>query len=152
MTAPAVPGADRQRQPYRRLLALATAMTTRRTLTDLLQDLAGQLQGVLDCQSLGIMLYDGARYVMRWHLLETSAPTRWPIPQEVPLEGSMAGGEVWSCRPVCMEKRFCSVYELCYPGMLTSFRYCLNLLSKSPTTLTYDFRSGHYQWPREISR
>ena len=92
MTEPAVPCADRQRQPYRRLLALATAMATRRTRTDLLQDLAGHLQGSLDFQSLGIMLYDGARHVMRWHLLETSAPTRRPIPQNVPLGGSMAGG------------------------------------------------------------
>jgi hypothetical protein len=92
MTEPAGPGADWQRQPYRRLLALATAMATDRTLTDLLQDLAGQLQGFLDFQSLGIMLYDGARHVMRWHLLETSAPTRRPLPQDVPLEGSMAGG------------------------------------------------------------
>ena len=56
MTEPAVPCADRQRQPYRRLLALATAMATGRTLTDLLQDLAGHLQGFLDFQSLGIML------------------------------------------------------------------------------------------------
>ena len=136
MTEPAVPCADRQRQPYRRLLALATAMATGRTLTDLLQDLAGHLQGFLDFQSLGIMLYDGARHVMRWHLLETSAPTRRPIPQNVPLGGSMAGGQVWSCRPVCMEKRFGAVYALCYPGTLTSFRYCPNLLSKSPTTLT----------------
>jgi hypothetical protein len=111
MTEPAVPCADWQRQPYGRLLALATAMATGRTLTDLLQDLAGHLQGLLDFQSLGIMLYDGARHVMRWHLLETSAPTRRPIPQDVPLEGSMAGGQVWSCRPVCMEKAL--LFGLC---------------------------------------
>jgi hypothetical protein len=136
MTEPAVPCADRQRQPYRRLLALATAMATGRTLTDLLQDLAGHLQGLLDFQSLGIMLYDGARHVMRWHLLETSAPTRRPIPQDVPLEGLMPGGQCGLAVLFAWKKRFCTVYELCYPGTLTSFRYCLNLLSKSPTTLT----------------
>jgi hypothetical protein len=83
MTEPAVPCADWQRQPYRRLLALATAMATGRTLTDLLQDLAGHLQGFLDFQSPGIMLYDGARPVamappgdQRTH--ETANPSRCP--------------------------------------------------------------------------
>jgi formate hydrogenlyase transcriptional activator len=111
MTEPAVQCADWQRRPYRRLLALSTAMTTRRNLTDLLQDLVGHLQGFLDFQSLGIMLYDGAQHVMRWHLLEPSALTGRPIPHEVPLEGSMAGWvwqhqQPWVTRDIHQETRF----------------------------------------------
>src|SRR5437899_1741395 len=40
------------------------------------------------------MLHDGSRNVMRLHLLESCAPTKWKAPTEVPMEGSIAGW-VW---------------------------------------------------------
>jgi formate hydrogenlyase transcriptional activator len=76
------------------LLELSKAIASHHNLSDLLHDLAGQLHDLFDFHYLGIMLHDGARNVMRLHIVETSEPAMYQAPAEVPVEGSIAGW-VW---------------------------------------------------------
>ena len=68
-------------------------------------------------------------------LLRGDARPAHPLPQLCHKDTGRPGGRCGLAVLFAWKKRFCSVYELCYPRTLTSFRYCPNLLSKSPTTL-----------------
>jgi formate hydrogenlyase transcriptional activator len=86
--------ADEQTKKYLTLLELSKAIASHRDLTGLFHDLACRLRNLFDFSHLGVLLHDGARNVMRLHLLETCEPTQWQAPTEVPMEGSIAGW-VW---------------------------------------------------------
>ena len=81
-------------EQYLTLLELSKAIAAHRDLSRLFHDLACRLQTLFNFRDLGVMLHDGSRNVMRLHLLETCAPTKWKPPTEVPMEGSIAGW-VW---------------------------------------------------------
>jgi len=81
-------------EQYLTLLELSKAIASHRDLSRLFHDLACRLQTLFNFRDLGVMLHDRSRNVMRLHLLETCAPTKWKAPTEVPIEGSIAGW-VW---------------------------------------------------------
>ena len=81
-------------EQYLTLLELSKAIAAHRDLSRLFHDLACRLQTLFNFRDLGVMLHDDSRNVMRLHLLETCAPTKWKAPTEVPMEGSIAGW-VW---------------------------------------------------------
>ena len=81
-------------EQYLTLLELSKAIAAHRDLSRLFHDLACRLQTLFNFRDLGVMLHDSSRNVMRFHLLETCAPTKWKAPTEVPMEGSIAGW-VW---------------------------------------------------------
>jgi len=83
-----------QPEQYLTLLELSRAIGAHRDLSRLFHDLACRLQTLFNFRDLGVMLHDDSRNVMRLHLLETCAPTKWKPPSEVPMEGSIAGW-VW---------------------------------------------------------
>ncbi len=83
-----------QPEQYLTLLELSKAIAAHRDLSRLFHDLACRLQTLFNFRDLGVMLHDDSRNVMRLHLLETCAPTKWKAPTEVPMEGSIAGW-VW---------------------------------------------------------
>src|SRR5436190_10882388 len=85
---------DLQLRQYQTLLELSKAIVSHRNLTDLFHDLAGRLPRLFDFHNLAVMLHDGARGVMRMHILETSEPAMREFPTEFPVEGSIAGW-VW---------------------------------------------------------
>ena len=85
---------DEQRKKYLTLLELSKAIASHRDLTGLFHDLACRLKNLVDFSHLGVLLYDQKHNVMRFHLLETCEPTEPTTPQEVPMEGSIAGW-VW---------------------------------------------------------
>ncbi|HJT66002.1 MAG TPA: sigma 54-interacting transcriptional regulator [Pyrinomonadaceae bacterium] len=85
---------DEQTKKYLTLLELSKAIASHRDLSGLFHDLACRLQKLVDFSHLGVMLYDSKRNVMRFHLLERCEPAEWQNPEEVPLQGSMAGW-VW---------------------------------------------------------
>jgi formate hydrogenlyase transcriptional activator len=85
---------DEQRKKYLTLLELSKAIASHRDLTGLFHALACRLQSLVDFSHLGVLLYDQKRNVMRFHLLETCEPTEPQTPQDVPMEGSIAGW-VW---------------------------------------------------------
>jgi formate hydrogenlyase transcriptional activator len=80
---------------YRMLLGLSKAIATHRNLSDLFHDLAGRLHDLFDFRFLQVSLHDGARNVMRLHILGTTKPEEQPGPLNVPVEGSISGW-VWS--------------------------------------------------------
>ena len=81
-------------EQYLTLLELSRAIGAHRDLSRLFHDLACRLQTLFNFRDLGVMLHDNSRNVMRLHLLETCAPTKWKAPTEVPMDGSIAGW-VW---------------------------------------------------------
>src|SRR5260370_41390878 len=85
-------------EQYITLLELSKARAAHRDLSGLFHDLACRLQTLFNFRDLGVMLHDSSRNVMRLHLLETCAPTKWKTPTEVPMEGSIAGW-VWQNQP-----------------------------------------------------
>jgi formate hydrogenlyase transcriptional activator len=106
-----VTSAELQTKKYLTLLELSKAIAAHRDLSQLFHDLACRLQNLFNFRDLGVMLYDKPRNVMRLHLLETCAPTKWKTPTEVPIEGSIAGW-VWQnqeslvIRDLQLEDRF----------------------------------------------
>ncbi len=98
-------------EQYLTLLELSKAIATHRDLARLFHDLACRLQTLFNFRDLGVMLHDSSRNVMRLHLLETCAPTKWKAPTEVPMEGSIAGW-VWQnqepvvVRDLALDDRF----------------------------------------------
>jgi len=78
-------------QQYLILLELSKAIASHRDLSDLLHDLAARMHNLFDFENLAVMLYDEHRNVMRMHTLETTDSTMREFPQEVPVEGSIAG-------------------------------------------------------------
>ena len=113
MTTTSAQGAARGLQPeqYLTLLELSKAIAAHRDLSGLFHDLACRLQTLFNFRDLGVMLHDSSRNVMRLHLLETCAPTKWKAPTEVPMEGSIAGW-VWQnqepvvVHDIALEDRF----------------------------------------------
>lgn len=89
-----VAATDEQTRKYLTLLELSKAIASHRQLTQLFHDLACRLQTLFEFSHLGVLLHDRDRDVMKLHLLETCAPTKWQAPQEVPMQGSIAGW-VW---------------------------------------------------------
>jgi formate hydrogenlyase transcriptional activator len=90
----AVQDFDAEQQQYLTLLELSKVIASHRNLDDLFHDLAARLHHLFDFQSISVMLHDGARNVMRLHILETSEPAFRQLPDEVPIEGSITGW-VW---------------------------------------------------------
>src|SRR5438046_7153423 len=87
-------------EQYLTLLELSKAIAAHRDLSRLFHDLACRLQTLFNFRDLGVMLHDSSRNVMRLHLLETCAPTKWKAPTEVPMEGSIAGWVWQNQKPV----------------------------------------------------
>jgi formate hydrogenlyase transcriptional activator len=85
---------DVEQQKYLTLLELSKVIASHRNLNDLFHDLAARIHHLFDFQSISFMLHDGARNVMRLHILETSEPAFRRLPDEVPIEGSITGW-VW---------------------------------------------------------
>src|SRR6266404_3781955 len=85
---------DEQTKKYLTLLELSKAVASHRELSELFHDLACRLHNLFDFSHLGVLLHDGSRNVMRFHVLETCEPTRWQAATEVPMEGTIAGW-VW---------------------------------------------------------
>jgi formate hydrogenlyase transcriptional activator len=85
---------DLPTRQYLALLELSKAIASQGSLSELLHDIAGQLHSLFDFHYLGVMLHDGARKVMRLHLIESDEPAMRQIPAEVPVEGSISGW-VW---------------------------------------------------------
>jgi formate hydrogenlyase transcriptional activator len=85
---------DVEQQGYLTLLELSKVIASHRNLNDLFHDLAARLHHLFEFQSISVMLHDGARNVMRLHILETSEPAFRQLPDEVPMEGSITGW-VW---------------------------------------------------------
>ena len=79
---------------YLTLLELSKAIASHRELSDLVHDLAGHLRKLFDFHYLGVVLHDGARNVMRLHVVEITDPALEHTPTEAPIEGSVAGW-VW---------------------------------------------------------
>jgi formate hydrogenlyase transcriptional activator len=86
--------ADLTRQQYFTLLEISKAIASHRDLKDLFHDLAGRLHNLFDFHNLRVMVHDGARDVMRMHILETSDPAMRQFPAELPVDGSISGW-VW---------------------------------------------------------
>ncbi len=103
--------ADEQTKKYLTLLELSKAIASHRDLSGLFHDLACRLRTLFDFSHLGVIFHDGARNLMRLHLLETCEPTEWPSPTDIPMEGSIAGW-VWQnqepviVRDLNLEDRF----------------------------------------------
>jgi len=85
---------DEQTKKYLTLLELSKAVASHRELSELFHDLACRLHNLFDFSHLGVLLHDGSRNVMRFHVLETCEPTQWQPATEVPMEGTIAGW-VW---------------------------------------------------------
>ena len=81
-------------EQYQGLLAVTEVIATQPDLTSLFHDLAKRLGLLVRFDLLTLLLYDPARNVMRLHLLEAPASDRSALPQEFPIEGSLAGW-VW---------------------------------------------------------
>jgi formate hydrogenlyase transcriptional activator len=83
-----------QLRQYRTLLELSKAIASHRNLSDLFHELAGHLHHLIAFHYLGVLLHDGARNVMRLHVVETSESSMHRLPTEVQIDGS-AVGWVW---------------------------------------------------------
>ncbi len=90
----AVEDFDVEQQQYLTLLELSKVIASHRNLDDLFHDLSTRLHHLFEYKSISFMLHDGARDVMRLHILETSEPAFRQLPDEVPIEGSITGW-VW---------------------------------------------------------
>ncbi|HKX27014.1 MAG TPA: hypothetical protein VJ302_04900, partial [Blastocatellia bacterium] len=71
MSLNAAQSLDLQQQQYRTLFELSKAIASHRNLSDLFHDLAVRLNQIFDFHSIGILLHDESRNVMRVHILET---------------------------------------------------------------------------------
>jgi len=151
LTPSAAQSPDLQLRQYQTLLELSKAIASHRNLPDLLHDLAGRLPRFFDFHNLAVMLHDGARDVMRMHILETSEPAMQQFPTEFPVEGSIAGW-VWQhqqpfvTRDVQQETRFTTlkmvrdfpVKSVCVLPLTTAHRQIGVLSIASEKTGAYD--------------
>ena len=85
---------DLQTKKYLTLLELSKAIAAHRDLPQLFHELACRLHNLVSFNSLGVMLHDSTKDSLRLHLVEACEPTQWDAPEEVPIEGSIAGW-VW---------------------------------------------------------
>ena len=84
---------------YLTLLELSKAVASQGSLSDLLHDVAGPLHSLFDFSYLAVLLYDGARKVMRLHASETEVAAMRQFPNSFPVEGSISGS-VWESQQV----------------------------------------------------
>jgi len=85
---------DLETRQYRTLLELSKAIASHRDLEGLFHDLAGRLHNLFDFQNLAVMLHDGARQLMRMHILEPRQSEMREFLTELPIDGSISGW-VW---------------------------------------------------------
>ncbi|HSB09884.1 MAG TPA: sigma 54-interacting transcriptional regulator [Blastocatellia bacterium] len=140
---------DLPSRQYLALLDLSKAIAQHRDISDLFHDLACRLKGLFDFNYLGVYLHDGARNVMRLHILETCEPKMWQSPSELPIEGTVAGW-VWQNQqplvirdlreesrfPVTQALRDRAVRSLCVLPLTTAQQQLgvLSVLSDKPGT------------------
>src|SRR5499427_6367124 len=103
---------DYESRRYGALLAVSEAIASNRDLASLLQALAQQLNQVVQCDLIKVVLYDADRNVMRLHSLQSDISTFQPESLELTPEESPAG-QVWlTQRPLLIN----NVEQLCpYP-------------------------------------
>jgi formate hydrogenlyase transcriptional activator len=80
--------------PYRALLAVSEAIVSRRDLSALFHELAGQLHQVVRFDYLILCLHDATSNTMRVHVLEGAEPTPLPSVAVLPVEEDPEGW-VW---------------------------------------------------------
>src|SRR4030095_17215549 len=85
---------DYELRRYGALLAVSEAIASNRDLASLLQALARQLNQVVQCDLIKVLLYDAERNVMRLHTLQSSISADQPESLELTPEESPAG-QVW---------------------------------------------------------
>lgn len=85
---------DYELRPYRALLAVSETIASHRDLASLLQALAQQLDQVVPCDLISVVLYDAVRNVMRLHSLQSTLPKVQPESLDLAPEQSPAG-QVW---------------------------------------------------------
>jgi formate hydrogenlyase transcriptional activator len=85
---------DNELRRYGALLAVSEAIASNRDLASLLQALAQQLNQVVQCDLIKVVLYDPDRKVMRLHTLQSSIYAVQPESLELTPEESPAG-QVW---------------------------------------------------------
>src|SRR5215468_1676975 len=94
---------DYELRRYGALLAVSEAIASHRDLTSLLQALAQQLNQVVQCDLIKVVLYDADRNVMHLHSMQSSMSTERPeslclAPEESP------AGQVWlTQRPLIID-------------------------------------------------
>jgi formate hydrogenlyase transcriptional activator len=85
---------DYELRRYGALLAVSEAIASHRDLASLLQTLAQQLNQIVQCDLIKVVLYDADRNVMRLHSLQYSISAVQPESLELTPEESPAG-QVW---------------------------------------------------------
>ena len=85
---------DYELRRYGALLAVSEAIASNRDLASLLQTLARQLNQVVQCDLIKVVLYDADRNLMRLHSLQSSISADQPESLELTPEESPAG-QVW---------------------------------------------------------
>ncbi|MGH9764721.1 MAG: Fis family transcriptional regulator, partial [Blastocatellia bacterium] len=85
---------DSQLRQYMMLVELSKAIASHGSLDELFKELDVRLRQLLDFHSLGLILHDPARNIMRLHLSQTTEPAMEQLPEEMPVEKSVAGW-VW---------------------------------------------------------
>ncbi|MBS1788145.1 MAG: sigma 54-interacting transcriptional regulator [Acidobacteria bacterium] len=88
------PSSDYQLRRYRALLAVSEAITAHRDLPSLLQALSQQINQVVQCDLISVVLYDADRNTMRLHSLQSSVALPKKESLELGLHESPAG-QVW---------------------------------------------------------
>jgi formate hydrogenlyase transcriptional activator len=87
---------DRQ---YLTLLELSKAVASHRELPDIVNELAGRLRDFFDFRYFVVMLHDAARDALVTLVAESGDPLGPRFPDEIPVEGSMAGWVFREQRP-----------------------------------------------------
>src|SRR5262249_52823849 len=85
---------DYELRRYGALLAVSEAIASHRDLASLLQTLAQQLNQIVQCDMIKVVLYDADRNVMRLHSLESAVSAVRPESLDLTPEESPAG-QVW---------------------------------------------------------
>src|SRR5262249_40160179 len=85
---------DYELRRYGALLAVSEAIASHRDLASLLQTLAQQLNQIVQCDLIKVVLYDADRNVMRLHSLQSAISTVQPESLELTPDQSPAG-QVW---------------------------------------------------------
>jgi formate hydrogenlyase transcriptional activator len=88
------PSVEHSRRQLEALLEVSEAIAQQRDLPALFHDLSERLHSVVDFDFLALTLYDGARQVMRLHVLETRVPSDKRAGHESSVEGNPSGW-VW---------------------------------------------------------
>ncbi|HYL99418.1 MAG TPA: sigma 54-interacting transcriptional regulator [Blastocatellia bacterium] len=86
--------ADVQSRQYSALLELSKAIASHESTAELFRHLEGPLHRLLDFHSLGLIIYDPRANTMRRYFSQTTEPAMEDLPDEIPVETSVAGW-VW---------------------------------------------------------